>query len=123
MKKYQISVNMAWALLVIAAVIECFWASGLKYVQSTWVYLAVDVLCHSLEQFALRYVRIEREQPSVNTWRAVIMYVSFVPHDTGLHAQHIIGFGLFPSLDVTFELELASFQPVARVILLRHDQA
>lgn len=31
MKKYTISTNLAWTLVVFGGVVECFWVSGLKY--------------------------------------------------------------------------------------------
>lgn len=34
MKKYTISTNLAWTLVVLGGVVECFWASGLKYADS-----------------------------------------------------------------------------------------
>ncbi|WP_367179003.1 multidrug efflux SMR transporter [uncultured Helicobacter sp.] len=37
-KKLYVGTNMAWFLVIIAGIIECFWASGLKYAQSMWAY-------------------------------------------------------------------------------------
>ena len=34
MKKIYVGTNIAWFFVIIAGIIECFWASGLKYAQS-----------------------------------------------------------------------------------------
>jgi len=39
MQKIRISANLAWILVLLGGVVECFWVSGLKYADSFVLYL------------------------------------------------------------------------------------
>ncbi|MCX2717930.1 multidrug efflux SMR transporter [Helicobacter sp. MIT 21-1697] len=43
MKKFKLTQNLAWGLVLLGGIIECFWASGLKYADSLFLYALTGI--------------------------------------------------------------------------------
>lgn len=43
MKNIELTPNIAWGLVIFGGIVECFWASGLKYSDSLFLYMLTGV--------------------------------------------------------------------------------
>ncbi|MBK1972853.1 multidrug efflux SMR transporter [Campylobacter sp. TTU-622] len=58
--KKQISLNLAWGLVVLGGIIECFWVSGLKYANTLPLYILTGVgICISFTCAVIAMKKIE----------------------------------------------------------------
>ena len=86
------------------------------------MYLVVDMGSNGIEEFLLRHLRVEGIQILIDTWGCMIMHMSLVTEDTGLHAYEIIHRSLLPSFHITLLLILLSLEEVARIELIADRQ-
>lgn len=58
--KKQISLNLAWSLIVLGGIIECFWVSGLKYANTLPLYILTGIgICISFTCAVIAMKKIE----------------------------------------------------------------
>ncbi|MBK1971577.1 DMT family transporter [Campylobacter sp. TTU_617] len=58
--KKQISLNLAWSLVILGGIIECFWVSGLKYANTLPLYILTGVgICISFACAVIAMKKIE----------------------------------------------------------------
>ena len=86
------------------------------------MYLVVDMSSNGIEEFLLRHLWVEGIQILIDTWGCMIMHMSLVTEDTGLHTYEIIHRSLLPSFHITLLLILLSLEEVARIVLIADRQ-
>ena len=83
------------------------------------MYLVVDMFCYHAEEVGfVNGCGVKAVEPVVDTVGSLIVYMSLLSPDAGLHVVKVVLFGLFPSWHISLALELLCLEEVAGVILI-----